>query len=133
MSRRVIIGKRGNGDVGLFVSPPGVDAFTASDSSLVLGISSKFSQLILLGHASSSQTVSLGLGAQPVVLLTTYGTTAVSGGGESSPLPGVAGPTRPSPVNPGMSPSSVTINSGGASMSLNLAAPATYAVYSRAF
>lgn len=133
MSRRVVIGTRSNGDVGVFVSPSGVDAYTASDSSLVLDISSKFSQLILLGHVSSSTTVSLGLSSQPVVFITTTGTNSVTGVNGTTTFPANAGPTRPSPVNPGDSGSSVTINSSGASMSLNLAAPATYAVYSTAF
>ena len=133
MSRRVVIGKRNNGDLGVFVSPSGVDAFTASDSSLILNISSKFSQLILLGHASSSTAISLGLGSQPVVFLTTIGTNSITGVNGTTTFPANAGPTRPSPVNVGASGSSVTINSGGASMSLNLASAATYAVYSKAF
>ena len=56
MTRRIIGGSRANGDVGLFISPPGVDAFTAADAALILNVTSKVSQLLLLGRASSSQT-----------------------------------------------------------------------------
>jgi len=34
MANRVVLGKRNNGDYGLFISPPGVDATTASDGDL---------------------------------------------------------------------------------------------------
>lgn len=54
MSRRIVLGPRANGDVGLFVAPPGVDAMTAPDSALVLNVTSKVSQLVLMGRAASS-------------------------------------------------------------------------------
>lgn len=127
MSRRVILGARANGDTGLFISPPGVDAYTAADSALVLNVSSKVSQLILLGSISSSQLISLGLGQQPIVLVTSYNTVSSSSGNQS-------GPSRPSPVasDQGTS-SSVVINSGGASMTISALVKTVYAVYSKAF
>lgn len=133
MSRRIVIGPRSNGDTGIFVSPPGVDAFTAADSSLVLNVSSKVSQLILLGHISASQTISLGLGQQPIVFLTFSAINSITGANGTTTFPANAGPTRPSPVNVGQNGSSVTINSGGASMSISAPGPVTYAVYSKTF
>jgi len=63
MSNRVVLGARANGDVGLFVAPPGVNAMTAPDSALLLSATAKVSQLILMGRVTSSQIVALGLSA----------------------------------------------------------------------
>jgi hypothetical protein len=70
MSRRVRVGARANGDVGLFIGPPGADANTAPDAALILNVSSKVSQLILMGRAMQSVTVPLGLKHSPFVFLT---------------------------------------------------------------
>lgn len=126
LNPRLVVGKRSNGDIGVFASPPGVNAFTAADSSLVMNISSKISQLILLGNISSSQTISLGLGQQPIVLLTTYNTFSFIGTTRN-------GPIRPSPVGTGQPSASVTINSGGSSMTISTSVKVAYAVYSKAF
>lgn len=127
MSRRVVAGIRANGDTGLFVSPPGVDAYTASDASLVLSIGSKVSQLVLLGSVFSSQTISIGLGQQPIVLVTTYNSINLTGPGPRS------GVIRPSPWASGQVSASVTINSGGLSMTVSTSVQTTYAVYAKAF
>lgn len=127
-TRRVIIGKRSNGDNGIFVSPAGVDAFTAADSQLLLNIQSKVSQLILLGRVSSSQTVALGLNRSPVVLCTSRNTLAGVPGHSGS-----GGPTRPSPLNGSFPTSSATINGNGASMTINCSVDTVYAVYGLAF
>lgn len=137
MTRRVIIGVRGNGDHGLFVSPPGVDAYTAADSALLLSASSKISQLLLLGQISSSGTVALGLGKNPIVILTsqnTFDDFGLSGYGT------LTGPSRPAPcatiaTGPTVSRGSLvsaTINSSGANMSVSTSVKCFYAVYNRA-
>ncbi len=125
--RRAIVGPRANGDTGLFISPPEIDAFTAPDSELLLSINSKISQLILLGSVSSSQTISLGQSEQPIVLVTSYNSVSSSIGNQS-------GPSRPSPVaSDSGTGSSVAISGGGASMSISCAVKTVYAVYSKAF
>lgn len=126
MNPRVVVGKRANGDHGLFVSPPGISALTAVDSALLLNISAKLSQLILLGNVSSSATISLGLGQQPIVFITSYDTFGFIGTTR-------VGPLRPSPVGVGEATANVTINSGGASMSISSITKVAYAVYSKAF
>lgn len=136
MTRRVVIGPRSNGDVGVFVSPSGVDAYTAADSSLILGISARVSQLLLLGNVASSQTVVLGFGSVPHVLLTSYQTyvdMSVS----------FSGPVRPSPfptstpdgsggytIAPA-SPCYVDIASDGSYMTVTAPRKTIYAVYNR--
>jgi hypothetical protein len=70
MSRRVRVGPRANGDVGLFIGSSGADASTAADAALILNVSSKVSQLILIGRATASVTVPLGLSRSPFVFLT---------------------------------------------------------------
>jgi hypothetical protein len=128
MSRRIVLGPRGNGDVGLFVSPPGVDAFTAADSALVLNVTSKVSALILLGAVTSSGTIALGLSLKPYVFVTSQYNFAAVIGHTLGP-----GPMRPSPLPGGAGPSSATINGGGASMTITVSTKTTYAVYSAAF
>lgn len=127
MSRRVVAGKRANGDTGLFVSPPGVDAYTAPDSSLVLSVGSKVSQLVLLGSVPSSQLISIGLGQRPIVLVTSYNSITLTGAVSRT------GVMRPSPWATGQPGATVTINSGGASMTISTTLKATYAVYAKAF
>lgn len=134
MTSRVVIGSRANGDVGVFVSPPGVDALTAADSALRLGISSKISQLVALGVLSGSATLALGFTRPPLVFVTSRATL--------SALPdmgGLDGPARPSPI--GISgaytnltdPSTATINSNGASVTFSLGSAAFYAIYNETF
>lgn len=133
MTPRVVIGQRSNGDQGIFISPPGVNAYTAADSALILTISRKSAQLLLLGQVSSSQTVALGLGSNPLVLITSQnpfsdGTTTVTG------------PSRPSPTGAYWDGhvlqrgnlASATINSGGASLSITTVGKMFYSVYNEA-
>lgn len=128
MSKRIVLGPRANGDVGLFVSPAGVDADTAADSALLLNVSEKVSQLILLGSiAAGGGTVTLGLGRSPFVFVTSQFNFSGVIGHTTGP-----GPMRPSPL-PGGSPSSAQINSNGASMTITAPTKTTYAVYSQAF
>ncbi|SFM00753.1 hypothetical protein SAMN03159423_4880 [Bradyrhizobium sp. NFR13] len=90
--RRVVFGKRADGTLGVFVSPVGIDAFTATDDQLLLNISSKIPQLILLGAVASSQSVPLGVGRAPYVFLTNRQSMGT--------VPGYGaldGPVRPSP------------------------------------
>jgi len=124
---RVVIGRRSNGDIGVFVSPAGVNADTAADSALMLSITSKVSQLILLGKISGSGTVTLGLSRSPYVFLVSeFNFSSVTG------HVGGPGPIRPSP-GPGASPSTATINSNGASMTISTSVPCSYQVYGQAF
>jgi hypothetical protein len=133
MTRRVVVGKRSNGDIGIFVSPPGIDAMNATDAQLTLNISSKISQLILLGFSVGNQTIALGLSRSPFVFVTSQNTISDVPG-----FNGLNGPIRPSPVgisgvslnNPA---ATATINSNGASMSISAASKASYAVYNSPF
>jgi hypothetical protein len=127
MSRRVRAGQRANGDVGLFIAPPGLDASTAPDAALILNVTSKVSQLILLGKIVSSGTVALGLSRSPFVFLTSQFDWSSVVGHTLGP-----GPFRPSPA-PGGGASNCVINGNGASMTFNLSFAATYQVYSAAF
>lgn len=127
LTPRIVLGPRGNGDVGIFVSPPGVDAHTAADSALILNVSQKVSQLILLGSiAAPGGTVTLGLGAKPFVFLTSdWNFSGVAGHTFGD------GPMRPSPTLSGGS--NATINSGGASMTISSTTRTVYAVFSASF
>ena len=129
MSRRARVGARANGDVGLFIGPPGADAAAAADAALILNVSSKVSQLILMGRATSSGIVPLGLSRSPFVFLTSQFDWAGVIGHALGP-----GPFRPSPpFIASASPSTAAINNHGESMSLSLVFPATYQVYSATF
>jgi hypothetical protein len=130
MSKRIVLGPRANGDVGLFVSPPGVDADIAADSALLLSATSKVSQLILLGNVAASgtpTTIVLGLSRSPFVFVTSQFDFAGVIGHTTGP-----GPLRPSPPI-GSSFSAATINSNGASMTITRPLKTTFAVYGAAF
>ena len=128
-TRRIVIGKRNDGTFGIFVSPSGVDAFTAADASLVLNIQSKVSQLILMGSVSSNQVISLGLSRSPVVHVTSKNTLAGVPG-----YSGAGGPTRPSPLAVNVSAFSyATINGNGASVTIIAPVPTSFAVYAKPF
>ena len=127
MTKRIVLGPRANGDVGVFVSPAGVDADTAADSALLLNVTSKVSQLILLGRITASGTIALGLGRSPYVFITSENNFSSVPGHTTGP-----GPLRPSPP-PGGTSSTCTINSNGASMTITTIYPVTYQVYGQAF
>jgi hypothetical protein len=136
VSRRIVLGARANGDVGLFVAPPGADAMTAPDSALVLSATSKVSQLVLMGRVTSAAVVPLGLSRAPFVFVTSQYDFAGIIGHTLGP-----GPVRPSPpFLAGAVPAKATINGNGASMTITLAStssggpyPVLYQVYSQAF
>jgi hypothetical protein len=129
--RRYIEGKRADGTNGVFVSPAGIDAFYATNDQLLLNISDKISQLLLLSFVDSSQVVALGLAVAPIVLITSQGSLAGISGYES-----VVGPSRPSPMgfgnNAAGSVSYATVNGNGTSLSLNVFGRTQFSVYSRA-
>jgi hypothetical protein len=137
MSRRIVLGARAAGDVGLFVSPPGVDAFTAPDSSLTLNVTSKVSQLLAMGRVfADGQVVALGMSRSPFVFLTSqYDFSAVIGHTLGP------GPLRPSPpALAGAVGAAAFINGNGASMTCTLMRtasggpyPLIYQVYNQAF
>jgi hypothetical protein len=138
-TRRVVIGKRGDGTFGIFVSRDGFDAFNTADANLLLNISSKVSALILLTTVASTQTISLGLSQSPLALVTSLN------GLESLPgYTGTGGPARPSPflllipngdgfIITRTPVASATINGNGASLTISCSAPTTVAVYSKPF
>lgn len=125
--RRIVIGKRANGDLGIFVSKVGYDAHTASDSDLVLNISSKISQLLMLGFVPSTDTVPLGFGAAPYIMLTGQADMT------SVPLYGsLSGPVRPAPLGifgATASGSYADVASDGAFMNLYTSVKCSYAVF----
>jgi hypothetical protein len=127
MSRQVVVGKRNNGDLGIFVAPPGVDAFFATDQQLTLSITSKIAQLLMLGFVNGSGYVPLGFGASPYILLTGQpNMTGVPGYGSLN------GPTRPSPIGIyGTTPngSFADIVAGGAGMNVGSPVKCSYAVF----
>ena len=133
MSRRVVIGKRANGENGIFVSNSGFDAFTTPDNNLILSVSSKIVQLLLLGFSNSNAYVPLGFGRMPVVILTTRLTMlGVAGYGDFD------GPSRPAPndlysTNP--EPSFADVQPDGSYMLVYPAQPnrVSYAVYNVPF
>lgn len=139
MTRRVILGRRGDGQRGIFVSPPGVDAFTAPLSLLTLSISEKVSQLLLLSYVTASQNVPLGVGYNPIVIITGRATISQSIGYE-----GYYGPVRPSPTffshyNAGTGgftgedpPSWAQIVGGGSHLYVNAGTVTSFAVFNRA-
>jgi hypothetical protein len=128
MSRRVRLGPHADGSVGLFISQPGADASNAASGTLILNVSSKVSQLILMGRVASSQTIALNQSRSPIVFITSEFNWASVIGHTLGP-----GPFRPSPPLANGSSSFVTINGNGASMSLSVSLPTSYQVYSQAF
>ncbi len=128
MTRRLVIGRRANGNVGIFAARPGYDAYTATDDNLTMSITSAVSQLIMLSAVYSTQTIALGLSRSPYVFVTSYNN-----------LSGVAGhtwgggPARPSPLTSEWTSSSVVINGNGASMTVQCSIKTVFAVYGKAF
>jgi hypothetical protein len=125
MTRRVVIGRRGNGNYGIFISPPGVDAFTASDDQLTLNVSDRIPQLLQLGVLYSTGSVYMGLGVRPHVLLFGSGNTT----GELPGYSGIVGVSRPAPLFAGDPQAYADIASDGSSMTLTCGARTIYAVY----
>ncbi len=129
MTRRVVIGRRANGDYGIFASPPGVDAFTAPDDQLNLSASNRVVQLLQMGVLGSSSSVYLGLSVRPIVLIFGSGNTA----GELPGYPGVVGVARPAPLYNTDPQAYTDIASDGSSMFVTCATRTIYAVYNRQF
>lgn len=126
MDRRVVIGARWNGEMGIFISPVGVDALYAADTQLLLSISGKISQLLKIGYVDTSQYVPLGFGAKPYILLTPR--PFMSG----IPLYGnLQGPTRPSPIGVYGAPGGAfaDLNPDGSGMTIYTPVQCMYAVY----
>jgi hypothetical protein len=120
MTARVVLGKRNN-EFGLWASPPGVDALTASPSQLILQMTNLVDQIILVGAVGSSQVVPLGLSDRPLVLLISKGTHPTFG----------TYAARPSPLGTDVNNTSVAVNA--ASMSINTSRIVSYLVFRRAF
>lgn len=128
MTKRIVLGPRANGDVGIFVSPVGVDADTAADSALRMTITSKVSQLILMGRVSIGTTnIPMGLTRSPYVFLTSQFDFSGVIGHTLGP-----GPFRPSPVGSNIQ-SACAIVGNGASLTIVAAYVCVYQVYSQAW
>lgn len=127
MTRRAVIGLRANGDAGMFVSPPGVDAFTATDDQLNLSASDRVTQLLQLGVVYSSGSVYLGLPVRPAVLLFGSGNAT----GELPGYSGVVGVARPAPLYGGDPQAYADMASDGSSMYITCGIRTIYAVYNR--
>lgn len=128
MSRRIVVGKRGNGDYGIFVSKAGFDALVALDNELIMNISDKVSSLIMLGNVPETVTIPLGFSQPPVVLATAQYSLAWL-----ENFVGTGGPARPSPFLDFGGSVTATINDNGASVTITSNGKAVYAVYSKAF
>lgn len=128
MTRRVVIGKRASGDYGVFVSPAGIDAYTAADSQLLLNISNRVPALLQLGAIGSSQTVYMGLTIRPIVVIFSSSSLAS--------IPGYGayvGPARPSPLFNSDPQAYADIAADGSYMNITCGARLIYAVYNYQF
>ncbi len=132
MARRFVLGKRSNGDTGVFVSRAGYDAYTAADSNLILSVNRRVSSLLLLGYATSSGTVTLGVGARPVVILSTIASVFSSTGGSCKPSPLFFVKTGGSNVRSDAYARAV-VASNGANMSITTSIKVMYEVYNEAW
>jgi len=66
---RIVIGRRGT-EYGVFVSPPSVNAMTASAASLTLSLGYQITQMVIVGSALANKSVVFNYDAPPHVLLT---------------------------------------------------------------
>jgi hypothetical protein len=127
VSRRITIGNRSNGEAGVFVAPPGYDSYYAADTDLLLSIYEKVSSLLLMGYVSSSQSVALGYGVRPVVMLSSIRN-----------VNAFTGLCRPSPLffsqvgAPQTGYSTATLASDGSSMYVSAPVLTRYDVYNEA-
>lgn len=128
MSNRIVLGRRSNGDMGIFIAPAGVNAMTAADSALILNVSSKVTQLLLMGRVTASGTIAIGTSRSPFVIVTSQYNFSGVIGHTAGP-----GPLRPSPAPGGTSPCTCTVNGNGASITLNISIATVFQVYSQAF
>lgn len=89
-----IIGRRGEGEHGIFIAPPGVDPLTATAEQLLLHISSATSQVAMLGVAAPAfpRYVPHALGYPPFVLPNLISTDMVGGFGYVRPFDNSWGP-----------------------------------------
>lgn len=133
-TRRVVIGRRANGQKGVFIAPPGIDAYTAVDSQLTLGVGTAIPQLVMEGWLSSSTTLPLGFSHSPIVLLHSMGTfnylTTINGPMRPSPMPSInSDGTQWTKI----APSYAQINSNGASVSFSIVQRTYYQIYNKAW
>lgn len=141
MTNRVVLGARGNGTFGLWVSKPGFDARTATESQLLLGITQYTEQLIMLGSTSSLPAfVPFGFVTAPFVLLTSTNlsltiVTGTTNGGKDSSTTSVSGLfARP---YPNCGNSGAAVQAAVTNLGMTISCPAggttvaTYAVYRR--
>ena len=131
VARRIILGRKSDGTVGVFVSKPGYDAYTATGNDLTLNVNSKVSQLIMHGWVGSGTTyIPLGFSRNPIVFVTSSDTIAgYPGYGD------LFGPFRPSPLGLGVSGYDLrtkVIMHGGTAISIVAFGASRYELYNEA-
>ena len=125
MIPRVVIGQRvlGGSEFGIWASPAGVNAETASATSLILQMTNLVEQVLLAGTVSGSTVVPLNLDARPIALLS-----RISGGG----IVGLGSVVvRPYPF--GFYTDNAFMSVGAASLSISASGPCDYVVFKRTF
>lgn len=126
MIPRVIIGKA-RGTYGLFVSPSGGNVETAPDAQLLINLTQKVSQIVMIGYVGGGTTVvPLGFSRAPFVFLNTV--QALSNG-----LYTFAGRLSPAPYDAEGNGSRAFINGNGASMTISAGLAANFTVYNSAW
>ncbi|MFC0243684.1 hypothetical protein [Rhodopseudomonas telluris] len=137
----ILMGVRYNGDCGLFVAPPGINAYYASNEQLRLNISDKVSQLVLFGWVGGSAAIGLGFSRSPFVIITSrepmYDIVAISGL-EGAIRPSPSGLKRGTNQDGGVTfrpttKATATIVDNGAWMAIEADRPTSYAVYNAPF
>ncbi|WP_420132598.1 hypothetical protein [Rhodopseudomonas sp.] len=139
--RNIVMGVRHNADCGLFVAPPGIDAYFATDDQLRLNISSKISQLVLFGWVGGPAAIGLGFSRSPFVIITSrepmYDIVGISGL-EGAIRPSPSGLKRGTDQDGGitfkpMTKATATIVDNGSWMAIQTDRPTNYAVYNQPF
>jgi hypothetical protein len=87
-TRRILLGKRGDGTTGLFVAKSGFDAMTASDDDLLMNMNQFTEQMIMFGQTisipPSGTVIPFGFTNVPFVILTgTNLTISIATGGDT--------------------------------------------------
>lgn len=127
MSRRGLMGRRSDGQVGIWIAPPGSDADGAPDNVLQLSISTTVEQLIMYGTVLTTAVVALNLTQAPWVLLTNIGNHPGDGFTISNAL------ARPFPYHNAGLNAQANINNQLMQISCSVPLFVNYTVYRRPF
>ena len=125
MIPRVVIGQRvaGSSEFGIWASPAGVNAETASPTSLILQMTNLVDQILAAGSVAGSTTVPLGLNARPIALLSRGGLSSIVG------LSNIV--VRPYPF--GFYTDNAFMSVSASSLSISASGVCDYVVFKRAF